>query len=83
MPKVKSYKPKAPPLDMAWATVLVRKEQMGMTLQEIAAGAGLSYEYVRKVFASGSPAGWPVETRDKILLVLGLRAKLVIEDAEE
>lgn len=83
MPRVKQYKPKKPPLDMAWATVLVRQKQMDLTLQEIAAGAGLSYEYTRKVFSSGSPEGWPVETRDKILAVLGLKARLVIEDAEE
>ena len=83
MPKVKSYKPKAPPLDMAWAAVLVRQKQMDLTLQEIAAGAGLSYEYTRKVFASGSPVTWPADTRDKILAVLGLKARLVIEDAEE
>lgn len=83
MPRVKQYKPKAPPLDMAWATVLVRQKQMDLTLQEIASAAGLSYEYVRKVFASGSPVLWPAETRDKILAVLGLKAHLVIEDAEE
>ena len=74
--------PKAPPLDMAWAVVLVRKEQMDMDLKQIAEAAGLSYEYTRKLFASGSPVGWPVETRDKILAALGLRARLVIEDAE-
>ena len=83
MPKVKQYKPKAPPLDMAWAVVLVRKEQMGLDLKQIAEESGYSYEYVRKLFASGSPVGWPVETRDKVLAVLGLRARLVIEDAEE
>lgn len=83
MPKVKQYKPKAPPLDMAWATVLVRQKQLDLTLQEIASAAGLSYEYTRKVFSSGSPEGWPVDTRDKILAVLGLKARLVIEDAEE
>lgn len=86
MPKTKlteKYKPKMPPPDMAWAVVLVRKEQLGMNLQDIAAAAGLSYEYVRKTFAKGSPTEWPQDTRDKILAALGLRARLVIEDAGE
>ena len=75
----KTAKPETPPLDMAWAVVLVRKEQMGLDLKKIAEATGISYEYVRKVFASGSPTKWPVETRDKILAVMGLRARLVIE----
>ena len=76
-------KPKAPPLDMAWATVLVRQKQLDLTLQDIASASGLSYEYTRKLFASGSPVGWPVETRDKVLAALGLKATLVIEPVEE
>ena len=83
MPKVKQYKPKAPPLDMAWAVVLVRKEQMGIEMKQIAEESGYCYEYIRKLFASGSPVGWPVEARDKILAVLGLKARLVIEPVDE
>ena len=45
----------------------------------MAQATGISYEYMRKLWASGSPVGWPVETRDKILAVLGLRARVVIE----
>lgn len=83
MPKVKSYKPKPPPLDMAWGAVLARKEQLGLDLKQLAERTGLSYDYTRKVFSMGSPAVWPPDTRDKILAALGLKARLVIEDAEE
>jgi hypothetical protein len=76
-------KPKMPPVDLAWGAVLARKEQLGLDLKELAQRAGLSYDYTRKVFSMGSPAVWPPDTRDKILEALGLRARLVIEDAEE
>lgn len=76
-------KPKMPPVDLAWGAVLARKEQLGLDLKDLAQRAGLSYDYTRKVFSMGSPAVWPPDTRDKILEALGLRARLVIEDAGE
>lgn len=79
----KYAKPKMPPVDLAWGAVLARKEQLGLDLKEISRRAGLSYDYTRKVFSMGSPAVWPPDTRDKILEALGLRARLIVEDAGE
>ena len=75
-------KPKAPPLDTAWGAVLVRQRQMDLSLRDVAERAGLSYSYVRTVWGT-SPTEWPRETRDKLLAALGLKARLVIEDAGE
>lgn len=70
-----------PPVDLAWGAVLARQRQLDLDLRELAERAGLSYDYTRKVFSMGSPSVWPPDTRDKILEALGLRARLVIEDA--
>lgn len=80
--KYRKPQPKAKGPDMGWALVLVRKEELGLDMKQIAEAADLSYEYTRKIFAMGSPVNWPAESRDKILAVLGLRARIVIEVAE-
>lgn len=85
MPKTrldKYAKPKYPPIDHALGTVLSRKADMNLDLKTLADMAGLSYGHVRSVWGK-RPAEWPKETRDKLLAALGLRARLVIEDAGE
>lgn len=82
-PSDKYRKKQMPEIDMAWAIVLVRQRQLDLSLKDLAERAGLNYDHTRKVMSMGSPTIWPEESRNKILAALGLRARLVIEDAEE
>lgn len=86
MPKTKlgeKYsKPTYPPIDQALGMVLARKAAMNLDLKTLADMSGLSYSHVRSVWGK-SPAEWTQETRDKILPALGLKARLIVEDAGE
>ena len=75
------YAPKAPPLDPAWGSVLVRQRQLGMDMKAIAETTGYHYDTIRAAFAQ-PPIEWSPAMRDAILTALGLKARLVIEEAE-
>ena len=84
MPKVnlsRCAKRKAPPIDDGWGAILVRKEQLGVSLKDIADGAGVNYGSLRH-FWGKPPIMWKHETRSKILEFLGLEAELRIKERE-
>ena len=84
MPRVKlgnELAPKAPPIDGGWGAILVRKEQLGVSLKDIADGAGVNYGSLRH-FWGKPPIMWKHETRSKILEFLGLEAELRIKERE-
>ena len=86
MPKTKlgeKYnKPKYPPIDEALAVVLARKFQMDLDLKTLADRTPYSYEAIRLAFTK-VPSEWSQPMRDAILAALGLKATLVIIDADE
>ena len=81
MPKTKiAQKYSAPPpIDEGWGAVLVRKEQMGISLKDLAEKSGVSYDTLRHIWGT-PPITWNARTRDAILKSLGLEAKLVINE---
>lgn len=84
MPKVKLSryaKSKTPPIDDGWGAILVRKEQMGLSLKDIADYAGISYGSLRH-FWGKPPIMWNPRQREKVLNTLGLRAELRITERE-
>lgn len=83
MPRTRFDKPRYPPVDWLMAAILERKKVMKLEWKDIADEVGMSPEALRKMVMTKAPAEWTKETRDKILKVLGLRAKLVIEDLHE
>lgn len=78
MPKTK----KAPPLDLAWGAVLSRQRQLGLDMQKISQITGYHYDTIRRTM-SMPPIEWPAEQRNAIMTALGLKATLVITDADE
>lgn len=85
MPKTrldKYAKPKAPPLDTAWGAVLVRMKQMDITMQDLAEITNHHYDSVRSAMVK-PPIEWSYPMRQDILKALHLKARLVIEDAED
>lgn len=85
MPKTKlceKYKPKAPPLDAAWGAVLCRQKDLHMDLRTLAEITGYHYDTIRGAWLK-HPIDWSPELRENILTALGLKARLVIEDARE
>lgn len=85
MPRTKlgdKYSPKAPPLDDAWGRVLCRMQQLDMDKKTMAELTGFHYDTIRHTMTQ-PPGDWPPNIRDAILRVLGLRAELVIKDANE
>ena len=85
MPKTKLEKyakPKAPPLDLAYGAVLVRMRQMDITMQELAEKTNHHYDSIRVVM-NKPPIQWSYQMREDILGALGLKCRLVIEDAGE
>lgn len=75
-------KPKVPPVDLAWGAVMVRMKQMNITMQELAEITNHHYDTIRATM-SKPPIEWSDPMRQDILAALGLKARLVIEDAED
>ena len=83
MPKTKlgdKYKVKAPPLDEAWGAVLCRFRDMHMDLKTLSDITGYHYDTIRKAFTM-HPIDWSPDLRSSIMQALGLKARLVVEDA--
>lgn len=73
------FKKTPPPIDEGWGAVLVRKEQMGLSLKQIAEKSGVSYDTLRHIWGT-PPITWNHRTRTAILELLGLKAELKITD---
>ena len=76
------YAPKVPPVDPAWGAVLCRMRQLNMDMKRLAEITGYHYDTIRHTMTE-PPFCWPPEQRNAILTALGLRAHLVIEDAQK
>ena len=73
------YKRDQPPIDEAWGAMLVRKEQMGLSLKDIADKTGLNYGRLRRFWVY-PPIEWNYDDRERILKLFGLECKLVITE---
>lgn len=73
MPKrVKKFQTaKAPPIDWLWAAVLERQRVYGMTLEEMAVVAGITYPQMRRYIAM-SPWDWSRTARERICEKFGI-----------
>ena len=70
--------PKEPPIDWLKAAILERISAKGYTLKTLAAAAGVSYEYMRKLMTM-PPMEWPYHYRDEVCKALGIRYSIQIE----
>lgn len=73
------YKREQPPVDNGWGAILVRKEQMGLSLKDIADQTGLNYGRLRR-FWGLPPIEWNYDDLVRILDLMGLEAKLEITE---
>ena len=83
MPKVKLAQPKYPPINWLTAAILERKRVMKLEWNDLADKAGMTGDQLRYLLNSKPPEEWPCDVRNKVLRVLGLSVKLVIEEAKE
>ena len=80
MPKKKTTEEIAE-IDPAWGAILCRKQQLGLTFGDIADMAEIGYGSARLIRRK-PPLEWPNHIRVKVLDVLGLRQRIVIEDKD-
>lgn len=73
------FKRDQPPIDEAWGAMLVRKEQMGLSLKDIAEKTGLNYGRLRR-FWPCPPIEWNYDDRQRVLDLFGLECHLVITE---
>lgn len=61
----------APPVDWLWAAVLERQRVYGLTLEQLANIAGVSYGNMRRM-VNKSPWSWRREYREKVCNYFGI-----------
>lgn len=83
MPRTKLDPPKYPPLDWLKAAILERKRVSKMGWDELAEGAGITPECLRKLVSTKPTSAWNEYVRRAVCRKLGLSAKLVITDLHE
>lgn len=69
--KKKFQTAEAPPIDWLWAAVLERQRVYGLSLEEMAKIAGVSYPVMRR-YVNQSPWSWSRNARDKICSKFGI-----------
>ena len=74
-------KTKYPKLDPAHGALLSRKEQMGVSLKDIAEITGINYGRLRRIWAH-PPIEWNYDDLERVLQFMGLEAQLVIKEKE-
>ena len=65
----------APPVDWLWGAILERQRVYGLSLQEMADIAGVSYGMMRR-YIGESPWKWPPEIRKRLCNSLGLKINI-------
>ena len=65
----------APPVDWLWAAVLERQRTYGMTLEEMANIAGVTYASMRQIICE-SPWNWKREVRERVCEYFGINIRV-------
>ena len=66
----------APPVDWLWASVLERQRVYGMTLEEMAQIAGVTYGYMRTMI-NRSPWDWKKQARENVCAYFGINIHIM------
>ena len=81
MPKVRTNRPKNPPVDWLKAAILARKGALSITNEALCKSAMISEPYLRKLLTQKHTREWPYDVKVRICTELGItiRTKLDVE----
>ena len=82
MPRTNLSKSKYPPINWLKAAILERKDVLNLTWEDIAKGAKIPVHSMRRYATQVQPQEWPEDIRRNVLRMLGIQARLVIEEDE-